>query len=158
MRKVSGVTKSSQPLLFGTPHPQASSAMEELRKARIKRKDSLHVVFDCTHLLKAEWFRQLYKESDILFEVPAGTWFWPASIFEPLIIGISFPSLNLGPHQKCSTSWAGDCAECGLKRNWTWGIFCANFFWSIREYAPCPWMWYGECYTLNPNVLFHVKT
>jgi hypothetical protein len=76
--------------------------MEELRKARIKRKDSPHV-FVCPRLLKPEWFRQLYKESDIVFDVPAGTWFWPASMFEPLIIGISFPFLSKPPWQLRST-------------------------------------------------------
>jgi hypothetical protein len=45
-------------------------------------------------LLKAECFRQLYKASDIVFDVPVGTWFWPALMFEPLIIGISFPFLS----------------------------------------------------------------
>jgi hypothetical protein len=70
--------------------------MEELRKARIKRKDSLHL-FVCPRLLRSEWFCQLYKKSDIVFCVPAGTWFRPALMTEPLIIGISFPFLSKPP-------------------------------------------------------------
>jgi hypothetical protein len=86
-----------------SPAPAAASvAIEELRKARIKRQDSLHV-FVCPRLLKPEWFRHLYKASDIVFDVPAATSFWSSSMFEPLIIGIAFPYLSKPPWQLKST-------------------------------------------------------
>jgi hypothetical protein len=47
--------------------------------------------------------------------------------------------------------------QCGLERKWTCGIFCSNFFWSIKGYAPCQQMWCGACYSSNRSVLFHVK-
>lgn len=61
------------------------------------------------------------------------------------------------PHQKCS-SWAGSCVACGKDREWTRGIFCATFYWSMKGYAPCQQMWCSVCYTLSLSVLFHVKT
>ena len=48
--------------------------------------------------------------------------------------------------------------KCGKDRQWTRGIFCANFYWIVRGYAPCHQMWCGKCYTSNPSVLFHVKS
>jgi hypothetical protein len=136
----------------------ASLETEELR---IKRQDSLHV-FVCPRLLQPEWFRHLYKASDTVFDVPAATSFWPSSMFEPLIIGIAFPLLSNPPgsssrHLKCST-WEGNCAECGTNRKWTRGIFCNNFYRSLKGYAPCQQMWCGGCYTSNQDVLFHVKS
>jgi hypothetical protein len=77
-------------------------------------------------------------------------------------LALSFPSLanrrgSLGAHQKCST-WEGECAKSGLGRKWTRGIFCANFYWSMNDYAPCRQIWCGGCYTSSPNILFPVKT
>jgi ferredoxin len=48
--------------------------------------------------------------------------------------------------------------KCGQRRKWTRGIFCAIFYWSLKDYAPCRQMWCGECYTSNPNVLFQIKS
>ena len=63
---------------------------------------------------------------------------------------------NSHSHLKCSL-WNGVCVECGMSREWTRGIFCANFYWSMRGYAPCQQMWCGECYFLSPEIQFHVK-
>jgi hypothetical protein len=82
-----------------TPPPAAASvALEELRKARIKRQDLLHViVIPC--LLKPEWFRQLYKACDLVFNVPPGVDCWPTNMYEPIVIGIVFPFLSRPPWQ-----------------------------------------------------------
>ena len=80
------------------PPAAAAVALEELRKARIKRQESLHV-FVCLRLLKPEWFRQLYKAADIVFDVPVGSSCWPVEMYEPLIIGIIFPFLSKPPWQ-----------------------------------------------------------
>jgi hypothetical protein len=110
--------------IWNPPPAAASVAIEELRKARIKRQDSMHV-FVCPRLMKPEWFRQLYKAADIVFDVPVGTPCWPASMFEPLIIGIAFPFISSPPWQLRSTPkmfklgwqlrrvWAGEEVDAG---------------------------------------------
>jgi hypothetical protein len=84
--------------IWSPPPAAAQVALEELRKARIKRQDSLHV-FVVPRLMKPEWFRLLYKASDIVFDVPLGTSFWPSEMYEPLIIGIAFPYIRHPPWQ-----------------------------------------------------------
>jgi hypothetical protein len=88
--------------VWAPPPAAALVAIEELRKARIKRQESLHV-FVCPRLMKPEWFRQLYKASDIVFDVPVGCSCWPASMFEPLIIGVVFPFISAPPWQLRAT-------------------------------------------------------
>jgi hypothetical protein len=84
--------------IWAPPPAAAAVAIEELRKARIKRQDSFHV-FVCPRLLKPEWFRQLYKASDFVFDVPPGASCWPKTMYEPLIIGVLFPYLRNPPWQ-----------------------------------------------------------
>ena len=82
-----------------TPPPAAAeAALEELRKARIKRQDSLHI-FACPRLMTTRWLKQLYKASDIVFQVPAGCPYWPAFLDEPLTIGLVFPFIRSRPWQ-----------------------------------------------------------
>jgi hypothetical protein len=89
--------------LVWTPPPGAANvALEELRKARIKRQDSTHV-FVCPRLLKPLWFRQLYKAADVVFDVPPGVCCWSTNMYEPMVIGIVFPFLHRAPWQVRST-------------------------------------------------------
>ena len=82
-----------------TPPPAAASvALEELRKARLKRQASTHV-FVAPRLLTTLWYKQLHKACDLVFEIPAGTSFWGAERFEPLTIGIVFPFIRNKPWQ-----------------------------------------------------------
>jgi hypothetical protein len=73
--------------VWAPPPAAAEVALEQLRKARIKRQDSLHI-FTCPRLMTPRWLRQLYKASDIVFQVPAGCPYWPESMYEPLTIGL----------------------------------------------------------------------
>ena len=84
--------------VWSPPPAAADVALEELRKARLKRQDSLHVVV-IPRLLKPEWFRQLYKTCDLVFDVPIGADCWPSNMFEPIVIGIVFPFLSRPPWQ-----------------------------------------------------------
>jgi hypothetical protein len=84
--------------LWSPPPGAAEVALEELRRARIKRQSSTHI-FICPRLLTPEWRRQLHKAADIVFEVPPGPDFWPPSMFEPLIVGIVFPFIHRAPWQ-----------------------------------------------------------
>jgi hypothetical protein len=84
--------------IWAPPPAAADVALEELRKARIKRQDSTHF-FVCSRLLTPEWLKQLWKTADIIFQVPPGSPGWPVDMFEPLTIGIVFPFLPHRPWQ-----------------------------------------------------------
>ena len=84
--------------VWAPPPAAADVALEELRKARMKRQDSTHV-FVCPRLLTTDWLRQLHKAADLVLEIPAGTSFWTKNMFEPLILGICFPFIDRRPWQ-----------------------------------------------------------
>ena len=82
-----------------TPAPMAAEvALTEMRKARIKRQRSSHI-FVCPRLCTSQWLRHLFKAADFVFEVPVGSPMWPASMHEPLLIGILFPFVRVNPWQ-----------------------------------------------------------
>ena len=80
----------------------ADIAISELRKARIKRQSSSHVVI-VPKLCTPMWIKQLFKAADIVFEIPAGQLFWDCSMHEPLLIAILFPFIRCKPWQLRST-------------------------------------------------------
>jgi hypothetical protein len=84
--------------IWSPPPAAADAALEELRKARIKRQESTHF-FLCPRLLTTNWLKQLYKVADLVFHVLPGTPGWPKDMFEPLTIGIVFPFLRCRPWQ-----------------------------------------------------------
>jgi hypothetical protein len=73
-------------------------ALEELGNARLKRHDVLRGVVLVPSLLRPEWFRRFRRTVDFYFFVPAGSIpAWPASMHEPLTIGIFLPLLRFSP-------------------------------------------------------------
>jgi hypothetical protein len=81
------------------PPGAAEAAIEELRKARLKRQNSMHIIL-CPRLLTPEWLKQLYKVSDLVIYLPAGTAeYWPLAMCEPLTIGLVFPFIDRHPWQ-----------------------------------------------------------
>jgi hypothetical protein len=84
--------------VWAPPPEAAEAALEEVRKARIKRQDSLHI-FVCPRLMTTRWFRQLNKAADLIFEIPAGCPYWPTQMYEPLTIGLVFPFIRSAPWQ-----------------------------------------------------------
>lgn len=84
--------------VWSPPPAAAEAALEELRKTRTKRQDSLHV-FVVPHLMTPQWLKQLYKASDIVFHIPAGCPYWPETMYESLTIGLSLPFLSSRPWQ-----------------------------------------------------------
>jgi hypothetical protein len=85
--------------IWTLPPGAAEAALEELRKARLKRQRSMHVIL-CPRLLTPEWLKQLYKASDLVLSIPAGTDdYWPLAMCEPLTIGLVFPFINRFPWQ-----------------------------------------------------------
>jgi hypothetical protein len=110
-----------------TPPPAAADvALEELRKARIKRQDSLHVVV-IPRLLKPEWFRQLYKTCDLVFDVPPGADCWPTNMYEPVVFGIVFPFLSRAPWQLRRTPKMFQVART-MREMWEVGDVAAGHF------------------------------
>ena len=80
------------------PPAAAATALEELRKARLKRRKSTHVVI-IPKLLTPTWLKQLNKAADFVVFIKPTHPFWPPSMFEPLVMGICFPYLPHSPWQ-----------------------------------------------------------
>jgi hypothetical protein len=76
--------------IWSPPPAAAGVAIEELRKARIKRTDSTHI-FLCPRLLTTEWLKQLHKASDHILTILPNCSIWPATMHEPLICGLILP-------------------------------------------------------------------
>ena len=84
--------------IWDLPPIAADVAIEELRKARVKRQKSTHLVFVpklFTHL----WKKQLIKACDIVLEIPPNQAHWCHDQFEPLTLGVCFPFLAFDPWQ-----------------------------------------------------------
>ena len=92
------ILREGRTYVWAPPPFAADVALSELRKARIKRQTSSHV-FICPRLCAHLWIKQLYKAADIVFEIPPGKPGWPASMHEPLLIGLLFPFLREKPWQ-----------------------------------------------------------
>ena len=92
------LSKRGQTYIWAPPPLAAEVATAEMRKARIKRQTSCHIVV-CPRLCTTQWAKQLYRSADFVFEVPVGFSCWPAALHEPLLIGILFPFLSVKPWQ-----------------------------------------------------------
>jgi hypothetical protein len=87
-----------------TPPPSAAEvALEQLAAATHKRPNQHHIVI-IPRLYTSHWRRLLGKICDLVFTVPLGTPFWPANMFEPLLIGLYLPLLSFSPWQFRRTS------------------------------------------------------
>lgn len=82
--------------VWNLPPGAANVAIEQLRKARIKRRDSFHVIL-IPRLCTMDWLRQLYRETDLVFTIPAGVDCWPANCCESLTIAFALPFLPFRP-------------------------------------------------------------
>ena len=77
-----------------TPPPAAAEvALEQLRKARMKRHKSTHIVI-VPKLFTNYWRKQFHKCCDFVVDIPAHFKFWNSQLFEPLLMGFCFPYLN----------------------------------------------------------------
>mmetsp|Transcript_39960 Transcript_39960/g.56309 ORF Transcript_39960/g.56309 Transcript_39960/m.56309 type:complete len:432 (+) Transcript_39960:3-1298(+) len=84
--------------VWSPPPAAADVALEELRKARIKRTKSIHI-FVCPRLMTPHWQRQMWRAADLVFTVPVVAPFWPVSMHEPVLIGICLPFCRHYPWQ-----------------------------------------------------------
>jgi len=93
----SGSQSTHQALTCGVLHQLELRALWKNCNAPGKCQKSTHV-FVCPCLMSYSWRRQLFKEADLVFHVPAGAGvFWPASCHEPLIIGVCVPFISEQP-------------------------------------------------------------
>ena len=88
--------------VWAPPPAAASSCLEELRKARVKRQQSLHVVL-IPRLMTPMWLKQLYKTADLIFQIKPEFPHWSAYEFEPLTVALVLPYLPFHPWQYRST-------------------------------------------------------
>ena len=76
--------------VWAPPPAAALVSLKQLARSRQKGPHSVTHVFLCPRLLwQEEWRRRFEKEMDIWFFLNPGT-YWPHSLFEPLVVGISF--------------------------------------------------------------------
>ena len=83
---------------WAPPPAAADVCLEELRKARIKRQEPLHVVA-IPRLMTPLWLKQLFKTADIIVQIQPKYDYWSTQEFEPLTLAICFPYLNHYPWQ-----------------------------------------------------------
>lgn len=76
--------------LWSIPAAAADAAIEQLRIARLKRRDSHHFLL-IPMLYTPLWLKQFYKEVDLCFSIPATHTFWDSNQCEKLIFGICLP-------------------------------------------------------------------
>jgi hypothetical protein len=84
--------------LWAPPPAAADVALEELHVACLKRQDSFHIIV-VPRLMTPQWLKQLYKVSDITFKLPLGSSPWLHAMYEPCMIGLTFPFLSVSPWQ-----------------------------------------------------------
>jgi len=84
--------------LWAPPPAAARVAVEELRKARHKRQESIHV-FVCPRLMCYEWRKMLLKDADMYFYLDPGVLpdVWAKERCEPLLIALCFPFIRTTP-------------------------------------------------------------
>ena len=86
--------------IWGPPPAAGDACLEELRKARMKRKESTHIVV-IPKLATPLWLRQLNKAADFVFSIAATSDFpfWPSSSHESLYVALVLPYLPFRPWQ-----------------------------------------------------------
>ena len=94
------IPKFKKGVFIWTPPPAAAlAAVEQLREARNKRMESVHIVI-IPRLFTSLWRRQLMRASDVFCELPFDEEFWDKSEqHEPLTLTLIFPFLPYSPWQ-----------------------------------------------------------
>jgi len=96
-------TKTRPGVMVWCPAPAAAdAAFEELRKARLKRRKSLHIIL-VPRLMTTLWYKQLNKASDFIINIPNKFSFWPTQMCEPLTISFCLPFARFYPWQAKNT-------------------------------------------------------
>ena len=88
----------SGPRLWMPPPAAMVTVLEMFNEDRLIRPHLPHV-FVVPRLMTHLWRKQLTKDADVVFTVPCGTEFWPASMHEPLLVLIVFPLTHVRSHR-----------------------------------------------------------
>jgi len=130
-----------------TPPPAAGQhCIEQLRKARLKRTTSTHVVV-VPRIFTSLWRKQLYRVSDVVVELPFNDGVWAQRFqHEPLTLAFVFPFLEYKPWQlKRSYSFLGMGRM--LRKLWKDGEIP---LWVVLHKF-CKWA--SRLYTLSPGMV-----
>jgi len=130
-----------------TPPPAGGQvAVEQLRRARVKRQSSTHIVV-LPRLFTSIWRKQLYKVADLLIEIPFIDGIWDKDEqHEPLTLAFVFPFLSFSPWQlKRSASFLGMGRF--LRGLWEQETFPTGFV--LREF----FQWARNLATLSEGVV-----
>jgi hypothetical protein len=123
------------------PPAAAAVAAEELRRSRHKREKACHV-FVCPRLMTNLWRKLVLKESDLFFEVPAGSKFWRRDMCEPLLIGVCFPLIQHRPWRLAGTpkllGVARELRRMCQEPDWDAGIVLRELFLLSRRLSTMP--------------------
>jgi len=97
--------------LWAPPPGAALGALKQLAQSRQKRPETVTHVFICQRILwSEEWRTRFEKEVDVWFFLHPGS-VWTHDMFEPLLVGISFPTRRTKPwmvrHQRNEVVEAG---------------------------------------------------
>ena len=84
--------------LWAPPPAAAEAAIEELRKARLKRRESTHLLI-IPKLMTPLWLKQMHKACDIVIPIKPIHTFWSTNMYEPFMLGIAFPFIPHRPWQ-----------------------------------------------------------
>jgi hypothetical protein len=88
----------SKTWVWSLPPAAALHVLEELSMGRLKRHNLLRGVVLVPGLMRPEWFRRFVRTVDVYFVIPAGACpEWPASMHEPLTVGIYLPLFSASP-------------------------------------------------------------
>jgi len=96
------ILKSGLYLWEPPPPAAADAAIEEIRKARLKRRSSGHIIV-IPKLVTTLWLKQVYKAADIVLTIPPIHTFWDSNMCESLVIALLFPYSRSFPWQVRST-------------------------------------------------------
>jgi hypothetical protein len=100
--------------LWMLPPAAMEVAIELLWENKLAHPQWPHVFVVPRHMTHM-WRRDLGKNADILFTVPAGVPFWGATQFEPLIVAIVFPLAHVSGH---TGPWAVKGTDMALYYEW----------------------------------------
>ena len=84
--------------VWSPPPAGAQIAVEQLRRARLKRELSTHVMI-VPRVMAPEWRRQLFKVADLCIDLPFDEHWIKHVQHEPLTFAVSFPFLPHSPWQ-----------------------------------------------------------
>ena len=86
------------PRLWSPPPGAMETVIELFNEDRLAHPSMSHV-FVIPRLMTHLFRRSLGKDADLMFEAASGSWFWPLSMHEPLIVAIVLPIVHVPRHR-----------------------------------------------------------